>query len=444
MYGELSYADSSFEQSWLPRAPFVGLCLYLGSQAFTIPILAIGNWAVWPSLSDFAWLAFVLLSLPTIVGKPIPDWGITRLLLAILIGSVASYLVLTEFWPVLHDAGTDKGEVVGLYQLYRLVQFLAVFWLAMKVPITAKRLLTLHWLCVSVCTLICLSCIATYSFVSTSIFYGHLMSSVKTSGPWAPFILGVNHIGVGVTSYNHCYTGIQILLLAGLAAHTRRPSLLPPWLAGLSFIAIFVSEHRTGLLFFAIYMILMIRPSAKYVGSCILLTGLAGFVLAYRWSDVHDAFYDAIERHSTIPTSYSIDGFSNRDEIWADRLEFLNADWPRWIVGSGFGSAMESGSNAHMLFLHIIVEVGLLGLFLFIALMGKILYVLWNAEEAPHPLFWVTVCLLGTGLTQETFYPVVAFEHFIGLFLCAVAIAIQSIVYKSSLVDEAEWATSAA
>src|SRR4051794_26294041 len=36
------------------RWMFLALCAYLVSQAYTIPVVLVGPWAVWPRLGDFA------------------------------------------------------------------------------------------------------------------------------------------------------------------------------------------------------------------------------------------------------------------------------------------------------------------------------------------------------------------------------------------------------
>jgi hypothetical protein len=413
-----------------PKLPFWGLCLYIASQAYTVPIVAWGNWAVWPTPSDFAWLLFIALSLPSLFkGKPI-DWGLLRVFLGILMACAASYAILSVYWRVLQDAGTEKSDVVGAYQLYRLVQFIVVFFLAAKVELSPERVKTLHWIAVAAGSFLCLTCIATYWVVPTSVFGGHLMSAVGQSGPWDPYIRGFTNWGVGASNYNHCFTGIQIILLAALAAHTRRPAALPPWFAMLCFLAIFISEHRTGLVFFVVYLLLLFRPSPEYLVSSAFALVLAAVIVAFTWNDVKDVLFEAVERHSTITTSYSTDGFAARDQIWDRRLDYLNEQPVRWIAGAGFGAA--SSDNAHNIFLHIIVETGVLGLAVFFLAMGKILQVLWWNEEASRPLFWATVCLMGTGFTQETFFPVASFGHFTGLYLCAVAIAIRSTDYTGS------------
>ena len=71
-----------------------------------------------------------------------------------------------------------------------------------------------------------------------------------------------------------------------------------------------------------------------------------------------------------------------------------------WILvaGTGFGSAYETGSNAHMLYLHLVLEAGLPGLIVFFGFMVRILRALWLSGTVGRPLFSVTLALLLTGV----------------------------------------------
>jgi O-antigen ligase len=306
---------------------------------------------------------------------------------------------------------------------------LVAFWLACQIDLPPERLLVLHRTALSACVFVCLSCVATYyGLVSTSDLSGHLASSIKFSGPWGPYIRGVRE-GIGTTNYNHCFTGVQILMLTALSVHTKRPSTLSPWLAALSVGAVFLSEHRTGLVLMSVFAVITFRPKTPHLVAALLALCIAGSATMFMWGDMYDSVSGTVERHSTIPDSYAVDGFALRDQIWASRLAFLNENKIRWIAGTGFGSAPETGPNAHMLYLHIVIECGLIGLSLFLAFVWRVLRVLWSTEGPPRALFWATICLLITSITEETFYPVAAFGHFIGLFLASIAIAIRQVDY---------------
>jgi hypothetical protein len=93
------------------------------------------------------------------------------------------------------------------------------------------------------------------------------------------------------------------------------------------------------------------------------------------------------------------------------------------LLGSGFGAA--SGKNAHLLYLQIVYEVGLIGLAVFAGLIYKVLSYLKFYERGIRPIYWATIAFLLSGLSQETFYPVPSFGHFLGFYLCSLAIALR-------------------
>jgi len=132
-----------------------------------------------------------------------------------------------------------------------------------------------------------------------------------------------------------------------------------------------------------------------------------------------------VERSLTLFNVTEAENLSDRDIIWEDRIEFLNADFSRWLMGTGFGNTVNSGSNAHMLPLHLIVETGIFGLTIFALLGLWVLRMLWRYDWYIKPIFWATVMLLFSSATQETFYPVPSLSYFLGLYLTTVAITLR-------------------
>ncbi|WP_445174134.1 hypothetical protein, partial [Microcoleus sp.] len=117
---------------------------------------------------------------------------------------------------------------------------------------------------------------------------------------------------------------------------------------------------------------------------------------------------------------------SGRDEIWAAHLTALDENPVSWFVGNGFGSAIDRGANAHMLYLQITSETGLIGLCIFSILFSMILFYLNKIEIKEKPFFWGTVTFLITAVSQETFYPQPALGQFLGLYLSSVAIVLRT------------------
>jgi O-antigen ligase len=136
------------------------------------------------------------------------------------------------------------------------------------------------------------------------------------------------------------------------------------------------------------------------------------------------AFSSAVDRQGTIASSYEDDGFAGRVEIWNERVALLNESAVSWLVGTGFGSAVQSGSNGHMLYLQITLECGLIGLAAFLVVTWKILAFLWR-RPAARVVYFGTIALLVSALTQETFYPVPSLSQFGGLYLFCIGIALR-------------------
>jgi hypothetical protein len=110
-----------------------------------------------------------------------------------------------------------------VYQIYRLVQFFFLYWVVIRIPMTAQRITILRNIVFVVLLIVCAGVFIThYKFLPTIAFVGHLPSDSSESGPWniywtytrldlaAPF---------GMVGYNHSYVGAQCLLLLAFFLH---------------------------------------------------------------------------------------------------------------------------------------------------------------------------------------------------------------------------------
>jgi hypothetical protein len=260
--------------------------------------------------------------------------------------------------------------------------------------------------------------------VDTPMLAPHIPKDLRIAGPWAFYSLGVVGNPVGAISFHHAYPVVQLLLLAATYLY-----LLPSgrvWLAGIILSSLWVcslvSGSRAGFVAVCMFIIavLLSRPRQSLVMSAIV--AVATFAFLYFSEDVSTIFSRAITRQSSIGTSYDQDGLAGRVEIWNQRVDLLNWNPMFWLTGVGFGSAAESGNNGHMLYLHITLECGLLGLFVFLVLGRKVVMFLWRGAPAGRVLCYATVALLVSALTQETFYPVPALGHFCGMYLFCIVL----------------------
>jgi O-antigen ligase len=144
-----------------------------------------------------------------------------------------------------------------------------------------------------------------------------------------------------------------------------------------------------------------------------------------------DAFSSLVARQSAAFKPFESENLVGRDEIWSGRIENLNAEPIRWLIGWGFGSSPDTGPglSPHMMPLQIIVELGLWALVLVGVWTVWLLDLFWRAGGRDRIMFWTTIALLLSSATQETFYPVPSTGGFLGLFM------IMAIVTVAPLVD---------
>lgn len=414
---------------------FYGLTAYLVSQSFTIPVMTVGlSWAVWPILSDIS-LGFLLLVFWHNYRSTLPLSRVCRhillTLLLIIGGSVIWYLV-----PLLLSTAENQTMVrFGAFQIYRLVQFTLVFFIACKTPLTISRVVILSKFVTLALLFACITVALTaFSVVSPSSFATHLPRGFDVAGPWEFYQLAQGQ-GWGTLGYNHSYIAAQVLMFVSLRIHLRpKDDLINSLILLVAIAATYVTSSRTGLVTVLIFAAVFIVQRFRHVtvGFLILLSG--GLILSntgFLEDNAFDFSSTNIERQLALSQPFAQESLNGRIEIWADRVAFLSQEPMLLFTGAGFGSAMESNTelrsdNAHMLYLQIVLEAGLLGLVVFLLFCTRILRALYKYEQAStKPIFWVTVAFLVSSLTQETFYPVPAFLHFIGFYLASLAIALR-------------------
>jgi hypothetical protein len=422
------------------RWPFIALCCFLGSQAYTIPILPVGPWALWPRLSDFA---AALLIVTTLLSRrhlvpPSPDH---RRILGR--GAVLYWFCALSYAVYLFTIGGEQtaGVLNGAFQLYALAWFFGVFVAASYLPLSPARLAVLRRV-VDVALVIVVSgvILTGLDLVSLPSIAPHLPRGPEEAGPWYRYgvelaEVGENRGGWGTIGYNHAYVAAQILMLLCLRLNleTRPSSMYGSLILAVALLAVFMTHSRAGLagalLFAAIYWVRNPRQAliTLYVA---LALGLAGLVLLQPWrvaeTLLQPTLVSTIERQETLADPTDPENLSGRLEIWQQRIARLDAQPLQWLSGAGFGAALDDGgSNAHMLYLHIVSELGALGLALYLSLFASIFGALRRLDVAGRPLLWGTVVLLFASLTQETFYPVPSQGYFLGFYLCAVAIALR-------------------
>lgn len=427
------YSDSLTENR--DKILFWSLGFYLASQSFTIPILAVSNWSIWPTMSDFSLFLMIVAFLSVFLSQKLflspANKQVLKLLIIVLIASFLSYIFYLRNLVYQDIAGVN----LGIYQLYRLLQFICVFAITAQIPLTAARLNILKKINNFCLIFVCLSIILTFTgILPLSFMTTHLPQDAATAGPWSSFS-SPNYAGRGwgTISYNHAYVAVQVMMLVGLRIHLGlgQQVLFNCFLLFLSTFACFISGSRAGFFSMMFLTCIYLFKKPTYLGSVIIgsiiILNLAMIVSLpiLASANIEDTI---IARQATLLDAGNTENLSGRYEIWVARLAFLNEQPIRWLLGVGFGAAWDewdAAENAHMLPLHIILENGIIGLIIFSILFYQILYLLYKYENKEKAIYWLTIALLLGSSTQETFYPVPAFGNFLGFYLCAVAIALR-------------------
>lgn len=404
--------------------PFIALCSYLLSQIFTIPLIPKGPWAVWITLSDITAGLMMLTSLifwKHLRAKTRASDTVSTILLITLASSLLSFTFFVLFPSISGSADMESLQAslnFGLYEAYRMVQFSIIYWLARRVPLDEKRVCLLRKLSIISLTLVCIGIILSYfEILPQQLLVAHLPHGFKAAGAWADF---ATFNGLGTIGYNHGYVALQVMILLGLAIHFTPSG--NRWyivlLLVLALTAVLLSGSRAGMIgtgLYAAYLGVQ-RPRYLIVGFSLLAVVLV--ILPQKYIE---EMIPAIKRGSSISTSYQSDGFAGRSQIWDHTVNYLHEHPERLVLGDGLGNS--GGRDAHNNYLQVLFEFGVIGLAYFIVVMVMVLRMLYQYESGLKSLFWMTLALLITGFTQETFYPVVSFGHFLGLYFLTLAIA---------------------
>lgn len=413
------------------RLVFIALCCYLASQSYMIPLFILGpSWATWPTASDI------------VVGLVIVAGLVERRHLLSIMGArqrtlwgLFALIWLWVFSWLIHIGMTDypsSAISVGGYYIYRMIQFTLIFVFMSAVPLNQGRLVALRRVTLATLVFVCIFVLLTFfSIVGPNQLGGHLPTDPYVSGPWGAYVLAQGGVGWGTIGYNHGYVALQILMLTALHLHlsaVTRANYSILFIA-LPVAAAFLTGSRAGLAAVLVFLLFAFRRRPLPL----LIFGLAAVAMllaqsAFSLPNDDGLLYTVTQRQGDLLLLANADNLNGRHQIWLDHISFLNENPMRWLTGAGLGATMDGtdpvGTNAHMLFLQVILDTGIIGLILFLAVFWMILQTLWEYEVRPRPLFWVTVVLLITAVTQETFYPVAAFGHFLGLFLVSMSLAL--------------------
>lgn len=410
--------------------PFVGVCIYLASQSFQIPLIAIGpSWAVWPVLSDVA--VGVMLVGWLLAGGRLPvlspaNREVLRVLLVVFGASGVAFVLASTIGAMSTVSESGRSMNFGIFQTFRLAEFLFVFRVAAGLPLTRKRARILSFVADATLAATFLGIVGTYTgLLSTQLLVSHLPSARSVAGPWVTMSMG-QWYEAGTIGYNHSYVSVQMVMLAGISIglRTRRNAALEIFSLALAVLGVFLSGSRAGMAAALVLVIayLFKRPAALVIA--VLCFGLLFSVFSGYLGDLGIGVAETTERQLTLQRPLDPENLSGRSDIWRDSWQFLLDEPTRWVVGAGPGSVAQMENNAHNLFLQVVMEGGVIGLILFGWAMVRIMASLHRYERGAKAVLWTSCALLLSSFTQETLYPVPSMSHFLGFYLFSVALVL--------------------
>ncbi|MGB3305746.1 MAG: O-antigen ligase family protein [Thermomicrobiales bacterium] len=444
--------DKTVDAARGSRWVFVALCGYIASQAYTLPILPIGPWPVWPGLPDVMFGALVLAWL--FMDRSASDLrGVRRTMVQVMalltIAGIASYVTFTLLLSNLNTRSFgigQQGPAFGLFEVVRMVQFLVLFRVAAGVPLSEFRVGVLRRIVIGAFLITTATVIVTFhNVIPTGVFAPLLPRDQAGGGAWWYYVHNYDGFGLGTISYTHAYVAAQITLLLGLALHLSEQDdrIGKVVLIGLALVASLLSGSRAG--FAGVLLVaglFILSKSPRWLVNFVLISALVG-VSAFVYASSHPSLggggpIGSILQHQVAAFApFESKNLVGRNDIWAGRLHNLNSHPWRWFTGWGVGSSPDTGPalSPHMLPLQIIMELGFGTLLVLALICRNLLRNLWRREQRSRPFFWTTIALLVSSATQETFYPVPSTGYLLGFYLVCLAIVLRTREHAEDLPE---------
>ncbi|CAM3610556.1 O-antigen ligase family protein [Deinococcus frigens] len=392
---------------------------FLLFQWFGLPVLAVGpSWALWQTVPDL--LLWAALGAAALYQRPVgrAQVGVWRGLLGLGAGCVLAFALL--FW--MRDGHLGVAVPFGLFQLFKLIQILGLFWVVSRLPLSRALLARWHTAVLISFVITVVTVAWTYFSPALPTLLGQVLPhGLGISGPWESYYLH-NEKGLGAIGYNHAHVAAMVLLQAALLG-ILRPGRSQMWVLVAALLACFLSGARAGLVGCLLFVVLeSVRMPLRASLSLALLV-LAGLVVL---PSLQGDLGGLIARQSTLLDAGDASNLAGRADIWRVYLDALLADPARMLIGSGFGSGVaNNGANAHTLILQVVYETGLAGLsVLLIFFVVLIMRLRALGTRAAGIALNLLAGLWLTALTTETFYPVPALGSFLPLLALALAVAL--------------------
>jgi O-antigen ligase len=322
----------------------------------------------------------------------------------------------------------DKYLVITLWYMFKFSQVLLTFYIFTDCRFTGKQIEGF----ISLCLALSLLQVPVVWFQLTSAM-GYGIGFIKT------------HYAVkGTFTYHHSMLGTFMLIPLAFSLYRLLASvdfMKKVWygIAAALFVGIIIfSGCRSALLGLVVagvvFLVMNIKFQLKYVYYFIIL--IIASVLMYSFTPLKEIVQSTLYSHETQTLDLSS---VSRLLIWQSALQnFTAADVLQKLFGVGIGAystiqndfvlwgGLRAASGAHNNYIHVLSEIGIVGFIIFILLFYFVLRNLYNTKDLLcRSFFFLTVALLASGITQETFWFQRAFGSFWLCYMFFLAIVLQ-------------------
>jgi len=434
---DLYYSESSPQVSFATRLQLFAVIIYLLSQAFTIPLFAFGpSWAVWPTLDDFATLFLLLVYIFT-QKNTLPMDRTERFIFMLLIIGIILSLPTIFLGKMMHPEAV-KGPRFGIFQTYRTIEYFIV-WICIRGMIfSSKQFNTISY---TVFFIVIFVVIIAIGNISGALPPARLASHLPPQGPtWLMRKLtgATKPLGPWGASSGQMVNRFT-LLTAVLLASKKPRALFRLSLVGVVACMVFLSGSRAATIGWCVALAVWSHKSAKQL--VVMLTVILLFFMSlYILSDVVEStvFERAFYRVGTIIHRGEDPTMSGRVVHWMIALKYIASNMHILLtgVGWGFGGMVlpSKVGNAHNMYLHTLIELGMFGLIMYLFLVSRIYRWMRGKDRILVGLRAAFTGLLVASLTGEVFYPIASGAGFLGFTAALFAIGVGT--HRGKLLEE--------
>lgn len=308
----------------------------------------------------------------------------------------------------------SKYILVGIWYLLKLVQLPLGFFIFSKCCFSSTERENLINLCILL------------SLLQLPVVLWQLFRASGES------ILQYRNEVTGTLTYHHSMLGTFMLIAIALClykytkAYTIVKKILFLILASVFLFIMILSGSRSPLFGLTVSAILFFfcHFRFRYIHFLYVIPFILGLLLFFYLTPLGDVIYSTFNAQET--QLLDLSSFS-RFIIWEGALDhFVSANILHKLFGVGIGAYPtiqydlviwgygKTIAGAHNNLLHVLCEIGIVGLFVFIAIFYKILKTLLDAYNDPlsKAYFYLTIALIASSITQETFWFQKAFGSF--------------------------------